>query len=155
MEPFSKPGFLLSGNQYSIMRGQSSIEYFVIAAMVMMFMIPIWVYIMTIQQQAAQELSLSYSKNAAKQIADAASLVHSQGSPAKINIKVYIPDGVGNVSIVDKTIIFNVFMGAQESEVWYDSTAELQGEGEIPVNEGYYYFDIISHDTYVEINRTV
>ena len=137
------------------MRGQAAIEYFVIAGMLMMFMIPIWVYIVTIQQQTSQELSLSYTRNTAKQIADAASLVHSQGSPAKINIKVYIPDGVTNVSIINKTIIFHVLTGSQESEVWYTSTAELQGEDDISVNEGYYYFDIISHDTYVEINRTV
>ncbi len=136
------------------MKAQAAIEYFVIAGMVMMFMIPIWVYIVTIQQQTSQELSLSYTRNAAKHIADAASLVHSQGFPAKINIKVYIPDGVTNVSIVNKTIIFHMLTGSLESEVWYTSTAELQGEDNIPVNEGYYYFDIISHDTYVEINRT-
>jgi hypothetical protein len=137
------------------MRAQAAIEYFVIAGMVMMFMIPIWAYIVTTQQQTTQELSLSYTRNAAKQMADAASLVHSQGSPAKINVKVYIPNGITNVSIVNKTIIFHVLTGPQESEVWYTSTAELQGEEDIPLNEGYYYFDIISHDTYVEINRTV
>ncbi len=136
-------------------RGQAAIEYFVIAGMVMMFMIPIWAYVVTTQQQVSDELSLSYTRNAAKQIADAASLVYSQGEPAKINIKVYIPNGVTNVSIVNKMIIFNILTGPQVSEVWYTSTAELQGDGEIPCSEGYYYFDIISHDTYVEINRTV
>jgi uncharacterized protein (UPF0333 family) len=137
------------------MRAQTSIEYFVIATMVMMFMVPIWLYMVTTQTEATNELSLSYAKNAVKQIADAASLVHSQGSPAKINIKVYIPSGISNVSIVDKTITFNVNTGKQVTEVWYDSAASMQGAGNIPVNEGYYYFDIISHDTYVEINRTV
>ena len=137
------------------MRAQSSIEYFIIAAMVMMFMVPIWVYMATTQQQTSYELALSYTRNAAKQIADASSLVHSQGAPAKINIKVYIPDRIKNVSITDKTIIFNVDTGKQISEVWYTSNAPMQGAGEIPVNEGYYYFDIISHDSYVEINRTV
>ncbi|MCK4714475.1 MAG: hypothetical protein KAT35_02790, partial [Candidatus Aenigmarchaeota archaeon] len=92
-------------SQYFTMRAQSAVEYFIIAAMVMMFMIPIWVYIVTTQQQTSNELALSYTRNTAKQIADAASLVHSQGYPAKINIKVYIPDGVSNVSIIDRTII--------------------------------------------------
>jgi hypothetical protein len=137
------------------MRAQSAIEYFIIAAMVMMFMIPIWVFIVTTQYQTTNELALSYTRNAAKQIADAASLVHSQGYPAKINIKVYIPDGVINVSITDKTIIFIVDTGEQDSEVWYTSSATMQGEDQIPVNSGYYYLDIVSHDSYVEINRTV
>ena len=129
-------------------------EYFVIATMVMMFMIPVWVHITTTQQQVGYELSLSYARNAAKQIADAASLVHSQGAPAKINIKVYIPNGVENVTINDKTLIFKVNRGDYVSDVWYTSSATLQGEDKISTNEGYYYFDIISHDTYVEINRT-
>ncbi len=136
-------------------KAQSSIEYLVIAGMVILFMIPIWVYVVTTQQQTTYELSLSYARNAAKQIADAASLVHSQGAPAKINIKVYIPDGMVNVSINQKILTFNVNTGSQVSEVWYTSSATLQGEDQIPLNEGYYYFDIISHDTYVEINRTV
>ncbi len=136
-------------------KAQAAIEYFVIAAMVMMFMVPIWTYIVTIQQQTTYELSLSYARNAAKQIADASSLVYSQGNPAKINIKVFIPDGVENISIVDKTIIFHVNTGAQVNEVWYTSAARMQGVEYIPTNDGYYYFDIISMDTYVQINRTV
>jgi uncharacterized protein (UPF0333 family) len=146
---------LIIWKQYSIMRAQTAIEYFIIAGMVLMFMVPIWAYVVTTQQQTTQELSLTYARNTAKQIADAASLVHSQGSPAKINIKVFIPSGIKNVSIINKTIIFQVLTGPQTAEIWYSSTAEMQGEEKIPVNEGYYYFDIISHDTYVEINRTV
>jgi hypothetical protein len=137
------------------MRGQTAVEYFIIAAMVMMFMVPIWLYMFTTQDQTSQELSLSYTRNTAKQIADAASLVHSQGAPAKINIKVYIPNGIENVSIIDRTIIFDVSLGSQSTEVWYTSNAPMTGQDDIPLNEGYYYFDIISHDTYVEINRTV
>jgi hypothetical protein len=136
-------------------KAQAAIEYFVIASMVMMFMIPLWVYVASTQQSTTYELSLSYTQNAAKQIADASSLVYSQGAPAKINIKVYIPSGVENVSITDKTIIFMVDTGPQVSEVWYTSSATMTGAENIPVGEGYYYFDIISHGSYVEINRTV
>lgn len=137
------------------MMAQAAVEYFVIAAMVMMFMIPVWVHITTTQQNAGFELSLSYARNSVKQITDAASLVHSQGAPAKINIKVYIPSGVDNVSIIGKTLIMKVDTGGQLAEIWHESSATLQGEDQISTNEGYYYFDIISHDTYVEINRTV
>ena len=135
--------------------GQSSVEYFVIAIMVLMFMVPIWTYIATTQQQTSGELSLSYAKNAVKQIADSSSLVYSQGYPAKINIKVYIPDGVENITINDKIITFYVRTGSQRTEVWYTSNAPMQGSATIPTNEGYYYLDVISQDTYVEINRTV
>lgn len=136
------------------MRGQTSIEYFVIAAMVLMFMVPIWVYVVTTQHQTTQELSLSYARNSVKQIADAANLVHSQGAPAKLNIKVYVPEGLYNVSIINRTIIFNMLSDSQTTEVWYMSMAELRGGENIPTSEGYYNLNIISHDSYVEINRT-
>ncbi len=136
------------------MRAQSAVEYFIIAGMVLVFMIPVWVYMTTTQQETAQELALSYTRNAAKQIADAASLVHSQGSPAKINIKVYIPKGVENVTLAERTVLFKVRTGPRLTEVWYTSNAPLQGGEDVPLNEGYYYFDVISHDTYVEVNRT-
>lgn len=137
------------------MKAQSAIEYFAIATMILMFMVPIWLYMVTTQDQATRELSLSYSKNAVKQIADTASLVHSQGYPSKLNIKVYIPDGLSNVSVIGSTLIFNLDMGDHQSEIWYKSNAPLQGGENIPLREGYYYFDITSYDTYVEINRTV
>jgi hypothetical protein len=136
-------------------KGQSAVEYFIIAAMVMMFMVPIWVYMTTTQQQTSDELAISYAKNTVKQITDAASLVHSQGYPAKINIRVYIPTGLENVTIIGNTLIFKVNTGGTLSEVWYTSSADMQGEDKIPLNEGYYNFDIISQDAYVEINRTL
>ena len=72
-----------------------------------------------------------------------------------MNIKVYVPEGVTNISIVNTTISFYLMVGDQETEVWHESNAPLQGADEIPAREGYYYVDIISHDSYVEINRTV
>jgi len=136
-------------------RGQAAIEYFIIATMVMLFMVPIWVHITSIQSQTTVELSLSYAQNTVKQITDVSSLVHSQGSPAKMNIKVYIPSGVQNVSITDKTLSFFMWTDSGTTEIWHTSAAPMQGVDNIPTKEGYFYLDIISRDTYVEINRTV
>ena len=73
------------------MRAQTAMEYLSIVGIVLVFVIPIWAYLITIEQQTSTELSLSYSKNAARQIADASSLVYSQGPPAKLTFQIYIP----------------------------------------------------------------
>jgi len=133
------------------MRGQAAVEYFVVVGLVVMFMIPLWSYMVATQENIGQEVSLSYAQTAAKQIADAASLVHSQGYPAKINIRVYIPDGVLNVSLTQKTVGFNISYRNLVTDVWSKSNAALNGS--IPTNEGYYNFDIQSMNTYVQINQ--
>jgi len=133
------------------MRGQAAVEYFVVVGLVVMFMIPLWAYMVATQDDIGQEISLSYAKTAATQIADAASLVHSQGYPAKISIRVYIPDGVINVSLAQKTVSFNITYRSLVTDVWAESNAEMNGT--IPVNEGYYNFDIHSMNTYVQINQ--
>jgi hypothetical protein len=137
------------------MKAQAAVEYFVIAAMVLMFLIPVWIYIVTTQQSASQELNLAYAKNAVKQFSDASSLVNSQGYPAKIKLDIFIPDGLTNVTIVDRTIIFRMNINDQITDIWYESNAQMQGVDEIPLQEGYYTFDFASFDSYVQINRTV
>jgi len=133
------------------MRGQAAIEYFVVVGLVVMFMIPLWSYIVATQDDIGQEISLSYAQTAAKQIADAASLVHSQGYPAKISIRVYVPDNVLNVSLTQKTVNFNITYAGLLTDVWSRSNADLNGS--VPINEGYYNFDIQSMDTYVQIKQ--
>ena len=133
------------------MRGQAAVEYFVVVGLVVMFMIPLWTYMVSTQQDVGQEVSLSYAQTAAKQIADAASLVHSQGYPAKISIRVYIPAGVLNVSLAQKTVSLNITYRNLMTDVWSKSNADMNGT--IPTNEGYYNFDIQSMDTYVQINK--
>ena len=137
------------------MRAQSAIEYLVIAGIVMMFMVPLWIYVTTTQSQASRELAFSYAKNTVEQIADAASLVNSQGSPAMISIKVYVPEGLRNVSSSGRFLIFEMFTGGNStSHVWSESNAIIQGSDEIPLEKGYYYLDITSHDSYVSISRS-
>ena len=133
------------------MRGQAAIEYFVVVGLVIIFMIPLWSYMVATQDDVGQEVSLSYAQTAAKQIADASSLVHSQGYPAKINIRVYIPEGVLNVSLAQKTVSFNITYRDLVTDVWSKSNTDLNGT--IPTNEGYYNFDIQSMNTYVQINQ--
>lgn len=133
------------------MRGQAAVEYFVVVGLVVVFMIPLWAYISGTQQDVGQDVSLSYAKTAAEQIADASSLVHSQGSPAKIKIRVFIPDGVINISLAQKTVSFNITYRNLITDVWAESNADMNGT--IPTREGYYNLDIISMDSYVQINH--
>lgn len=132
--------------------GQTAMEYLIIVSLVMVFMIPIWTYVTNTQQSTSSELALTYAKNTANQLADAADLVYSQGPPAKIRINVYIPYGVQNITIINNTVKFEVWSELGTTDIFAFSTAQINGT--IPKKQGYYWIDIEATDNIVQINQT-
>jgi uncharacterized protein (UPF0333 family) len=133
------------------MRAQAAMEYLSIIGIVLVFVIPIWAYLITLEQATSSEFSLSYSKNAARQIADASSLVYSQGPPAKISFQIYVPAGVENILIDNRSVVFNVSLGPAFTDVFATSTATMNGT--LQSNEGYYTIEVISVNSLVQINQ--
>jgi uncharacterized protein (UPF0333 family) len=131
--------------------GQTAMEYLIIVSIVLVFMIPIWTYVATMQQQTNTELTLTYARNAANQIADAAKLVYSQGPPAKLRINVYIPYGVQNITITNNSISFGVIFNSKTADIYAFSTSNLNGS--IPSGQGYYWIDVEAMDNLVQITQ--
>jgi len=130
--------------------GQVAFEYMIIVATVLVFLVPIWAYVSGIQMQAGAELSLSYAKNTAEQIADTAGLVYTQGPPAKVDMRVYIPSGVEDINIINRTVVLRVRTTAGVSDVFSISIAEMNGT--IPTQEGTYIVTIEAMDGFVQIS---
>ncbi len=122
----------------------------IIVAAVLVFLIPVWTYVSGVQMQAGSELSISYARNAAEQIADTAGLVYSQGPPAKVNMRIYIPPGVEEINIIGKTIVLRVRTTAGISDVFSISIAEMNGT--IPSQEGNYLVTVEAKDGFVQIS---
>lgn len=132
-------------------RGQAAFEYLVIVSMILIFMIPIWSYAVSTQQNTNTELILTYTQNAVNQIVDASNLVYSQGPPAKVRIGVYIPERISNITIINNTIKAEVKFNGEFSDIFAFSTATLNGT--IPQKKGNYWIEIEAIDNYVQINR--
>lgn len=133
-------------------RGQSALEYLIIVSLVMVFLIPIWAHVTGTQRDTSTELSLTYAKNTANQIADAADLVYSQGPPAKIRINVYIPYGIENATIINNAINFQVWSDPGITDIFAFSTAQLNGT--LPTRQGYYWIDVEATDNLVQISQS-
>jgi type II secretory pathway pseudopilin PulG len=133
------------------MRAQAAFEYMVIVAIVLAFILPIWAYVSSLEQQTTTQLSLSYAKNAAEKLADTANLVFSQGTPARVEVRVYIPRGVEAVTIVNKTIDFKVQTDGVLSDVTATSSASLNGT--LPTREGTYLFAVEAKNGFVQITE--
>jgi len=130
-------------------KGQVAFEYIVIIMAVMAFILPVWVYVSGMQRDAIYQLSLSYAENTVENIASTANLVYSQGPPAKLTLRVYIPGGVQSTSITGSMIIISMLSGSGETDVWSMSLAELNGS--LPTEEGNYIVTLEAIGDYVQI----
>ncbi|RLJ09600.1 MAG: hypothetical protein DRP15_03155 [Candidatus Aenigmatarchaeota archaeon] len=131
------------------MKAQAAFEYLMIFGVIIAFITPVWIYLSSIQSQTNSQLLLSYAKNAAEQIVDAAELVYSQGPPAKIKIKVYIPNVV-SANITNNTVIFRVRFDSTITDVYSTSSAPLNGS--LPQETGNYWITVEAVDSYVNIS---
>ena len=131
------------------MRGQTAFEYMMIAIFVLMFLMPIWVYMSQVQVRTNDEFALSYAKNAVTQIAKKADLVYSQRLDARIKIDVYIPRGIQYVNITGNEINMRIMTNAGPVDVFETSIAQLQGT--LPTSEGLYSILMKAEGDYVNI----
>lgn len=133
------------------MRAQVAFEYMAVVGLVLAMLLPIWIYISNTQQRANTELYLSYAKNAVEKITETSDLVYSQGPPAKVNVKVYIPRRISQVVIVNNTIYFKIYTEGGTSDVSATSSATMNGT--IPTTEGIYTLSIEAKQGYVQITK--
>ncbi len=77
-------------------------------------------------------------------ITSAADLVYSQGPPAKVRITVFVPGGVQEVNITNRTVSFKVRYTTGLTGVFAVSRARLNGT--IPTDRGTYWLGIRAVD---------
>ena len=130
-------------------KAQSSFEYLMIFGLVMVFAIPIWLYVTSLDQQTDSQLALSYADSAVRQIADSADLVYSQGPPAKVRLRVYLPDGIDYTNVTSRVVNIRLTTNLGPSDVYATSVATLNGS--LPSESGTYWIDIEAMDGFVQI----
>jgi len=131
-------------------KAQVAFEYIVIVMLVLAFIVPVWVYVSGMEKDAMEQLSLSYAKNAVENIASTADLVYSQGPPAKLSLRIYIPDGVQAINITSRVINMQLQRGSMHTDVFAMSSATLNGT--LSTEEGAYFITLEAVGDYVQIN---
>ena len=139
------------------MKAQSAFEYLIIISIVISFLIPIWAYVLSTQQRTTDELSLSYANNAVSRIVDTADLVYSQGPPAKVTIRVYMPAGIQRLIFYNNTMVLTVRTSSGFSDVYDTSIAAInvtQGLNETLSEEGTYLLKVEAYGNVVQISQS-
>ena len=126
-----------------------AIEYMILISVILLLLVPIWLYLMLSRTQIQDDLSISYANDAVNRIKDAADLVYIQGSPARVKISVYIPDNVQAIEFLNNTVIIHLRTSAGIVDIHAESLARLNGS--LPIQSGYYYVLVKAEQGYVNV----
>jgi hypothetical protein len=132
------------------MKSQVAVEYLIIVSVAFMILLPLSVYLNQSLIGYKDNSKLSKAWDSVKKLGESADWVYSQGSPAKISVEIYIPDGIEQISLQNRTILFRVRTSAGISDAYYNTVPQLNGN--LPANSGYYFVSITAYPNYVDIS---
>ena len=133
------------------MKGQVGFEYLIVVGMVVLFLIPVWAYMTSVNNQASHTLYISQAEVASKKIISASDLVYTQGEPAQVTVDIYFPKGIQQSDIFNNTIRLRLYGNAGGvTDVAATSLGNMSGS--LPRQEGLYKFVIKAVGNYVNIS---
>lgn len=134
------------------MRGQAALEYLVMLGLLLVVLMPVWVYVNSASTQEKLELRVSSAKYAAQRIAEAADAVYVQGPPAKLSIYVNIPDGTKDVFFSEREITFRVSSAGGDSDAFAQTLGKIQGN--VSTRAGQQKIVVQATDYYVNVTSS-
>lgn len=132
------------------MKAQAAMEYLTIVAVGLIIITPMIIYLNDMYLAYSDENKISLAKITVNKISDSANWVFSQGSPAKVTIEIFIPEGVESISFTNNTVNFAVRTKSGIVDV-YDTTI-MPIYGTLNPKSGYYFISLVAYDNYVNIS---
>jgi hypothetical protein len=132
------------------MKAQVAIEYLTIISIAFIILIPLILYVNDLLNNYNDDTKISLAKNTVKKLGENIDWIYSQGQPARTTLEIYIPDGITNVSLANKTILLKIKTLAGTSDIFYETVPSLNGS--IPTTKGYYMVTLVSYENYVNIS---
>lgn len=128
------------------MKAQVSVEYIIIISVALTVLIFISLYSTKYIQGYREDSAVSTAGNTVRKIGENADWVFSQGPPAKVTVEIYIPEGVEEITLENRTILFRM----KNRDVYYRTIPLLNGS--LPSKSGHYMVSLVAYNTYVDVN---
>ena len=132
--------------------GQAAMEYIILTGIVLAIIIPLMVVFYNQSEDITLQVKSQQVRKIGEKIIDTAESVSYLGEPSRIQLKVYIPEGINAVSVVDKGIIFTIDTKLGENQVIVPSDVNMSGS--IPITPGYHTISIENRDNYIFVSKT-
>ncbi len=135
-----------------MMRSQISLEYIVLVSAILFVLVPLWSYFLSYYNSAKEEISLSYARDLVDSVRDMADFVHAQGGPAKVLLKVHVPNNVLSINLTENRVSVFLSLSSGITEIYAESRANLTGY--VPTSPGDYLLSLEAMEGYVNVTPT-
>ena len=121
------------------MKAQSSIEYIVMVALLLLFLTPLIYYAF---ERYSNDIRYNQATDAVNTVAKAADTVYALGPGTKKTVNIVIPSGVQNFTINDNELTLKLQIYASTSDFVAKTKVELKENTPLPTKKGIYHIPI-------------
>jgi hypothetical protein len=129
---------------------QAATEFLVIFAVTMVIVSAMIVLNYGLLSNTGERFKATKIQDALNDVARAAQLVYQEGNGAMTKVYIHIPVSIEATGVVNQTISISVMVSGLN--VTFYRALGFNVSGTIPVQEGYYWINLTSRGTYVQVN---
>lgn len=134
-------------------KGQTSVEITVILGIMLLVLVIFLVANTNTSAIFQSKFSKDQVQNSLDSVASAAEFVYAQGSGAKKEVLITVPNSVQSASVGNRTLTFNLFpTGDFESSVPVYKIVDFTISGSLPTSSGNYIIQVKSLGGYVNVS---
>jgi len=108
-------------------KAQAALEYLVIICLGLTILIPLAIYLHISASNYSQDVNLLLASQSLEKLGQVIDWVNLQGEPAKIKVKILIPNQIENISFLGRVMIWKVRTSAGVSTLYYVATTNVTG----------------------------
>ena len=132
--------------------GQIATEYLIIISFVTFIVISVMGIALFYSSDIKDNIKISQLDRFSDKLISTSDSIFYAGEPSKIDIQIYLPEGVSQIDITNKDIIFNISTSKGMSVKGYQSKVNLKGS--ISTHAGIKNLLISANQTWVDIYET-
>lgn len=132
-------------------KGQAALEYIAIVGLALLIATPLIIQAQESSQDIQQSFQNGLAKNALNNIEEAASLVYSQGPPARVTFSIRLPEGINRTNVSGSFIHIRRDLGPGQTD--FVNTLDFNVTGEIPTTAGVHEMVAEAEESHVNITE--
>ncbi len=132
-------------------RGQIATEYLIVISFVTFIVISVMGIALMYSTDIKDNIRISQLDKFSDKLTTTSESIFYAGEPSKTTIQVYLPEGVSQIRIINKEIIFNISTSKIQAIKVYESKVSLNGT--ISTHTGVKNLLISANSTFVNINE--
>lgn len=132
-------------------KSQVSVEFIIVVSALLIIIVSLISVNMQILISHENDVRLIKAQDTLDTIYRSALHVYQQGEHSKDKIFIMIPNAVESINLTDGLIQINLYSDDDEKILF--RTTRFNITGNIPIDEGYYWLNVISKGSYVEVRE--